>query len=125
MPTPQTCTEEEISRLVHHFYASARADATLGPIFDEHVSDWDGNLAKMVDFWSSAPRGTARYPATRALFFSPLRGERPMMMNTMDCMGEMGSMMGWMMGGMVLVWLLLVVGLVLGITALIKYLRPR
>lgn len=31
--------------------------------------------------------------------------------------------MGWMMGGMGLVWLLLVVFLVLGIMALIKYLR--
>ena len=64
MPTPQPCTEEEVSRLVHHFYASARADAMLGPIFAEHVSDWDGHLAKMVDFWSSALRGTARYRGT-------------------------------------------------------------
>lgn len=31
--------------------------------------------------------------------------------------------MGWMMGGMGLVWLLLLVLLVLGIAALIKYLR--
>jgi hemoglobin len=25
------------------------------------VDDWDAHLAKMVDFWSSALRGTARY----------------------------------------------------------------
>jgi hemoglobin len=64
MPTPQPCTEEEIFRLVHDFYASARADTMLGPIFEAHVRDWDGHLAKMVDFWSSALLGTARYRGT-------------------------------------------------------------
>ena len=31
--------------------------------------------------------------------------------------------MGWMMGGMGLVWILIVVALILGIAALVKYLR--
>lgn len=35
----------------------------------------------------------------------------------------MGSMTGWMMGGMGLVWILLTIVLVLGIAALIKYLK--
>jgi hypothetical protein len=48
-----------------------------------------------------------------------------MMMNNMDCMGEMGPMMGWMMGGMALFSLLLVAGLALGIAALVKYLRSK
>ena len=35
----------------------------------------------------------------------------------------MGSMTGWMMGGMGLVWILATIVLVLGIAALIKYLK--
>lgn len=33
----------------------------LGPIFESRVVDWNQHLAKMVDFWSSVLRGTARY----------------------------------------------------------------
>ncbi len=40
------------------------------------------------------------------------------MMGMMDGMG-----MGWMMAGMGLVWLLTIVLLILGIAALVKYLR--
>jgi hemoglobin len=64
MPSPALCTEEEISHLVHAFYRRVRDDALLGPIFDRHVKDWDTHLAKMVDFWSSALRGTARFRGT-------------------------------------------------------------
>ena len=64
MPSPHLCTEEEISHLVHTFYANVRADAQLGPVFERHVKDWDTHLAKMVDFWSSALRGTARFRGT-------------------------------------------------------------
>lgn len=61
MPTPDLCTEEEVTELVHAFYARVREDARLGPIFDAHVRDWDRHLATMVDFWSGALRGTARF----------------------------------------------------------------
>jgi hemoglobin len=64
MPSPDLCTEEEITRLVYDFYARVRDDAVLGPIFDRHVHDWDVHLPKMVDFWSSALRGTARFRGT-------------------------------------------------------------
>lgn len=64
MPQPDLCTEEEITQLVHAFYARVRHDESLGPIFDAHVRDWDTHLAKMVDFWSSALRGTARFRGT-------------------------------------------------------------
>ncbi|MGC4027542.1 MAG: group III truncated hemoglobin [Steroidobacteraceae bacterium] len=62
------CTEEEITALVHQFYARVREDALLGPIFDRHVDDWDIHLAKLVDFWSSVLRRTGRFsgsPMTR------------------------------------------------------------
>ena len=55
------CTEQEVTELVHAFYAKVRGDAVLGPIFESHVADWDRHLGKLVDFWSSALRGTARY----------------------------------------------------------------
>lgn len=61
MPTPDLCTEEEVHELVHTFYANVRDDARLGPVFEAHVRDWDRHLGTMVDFWSGALRGTARF----------------------------------------------------------------
>lgn len=61
MATPDLCTEEEITALVHEFYADVRRDPELGPIFNRHVADWDEHLAKLVDFWSSLLRGTRRF----------------------------------------------------------------
>lgn len=55
------CTEDEIRQLVHRFYARVRVDPELGPIFNSHIDDWDMHLAKLVDFWSSLLRRTARY----------------------------------------------------------------
>ena len=64
MPSPDLCTEDEVHQLVHAFYARVRDDERLGPIFERHVHDWDTHLAKMVDFWSGALRGTARFRGT-------------------------------------------------------------
>jgi hemoglobin len=61
MPNPDLCTEADVARLVHTFYSKVRNDAMLAPIFESRIVDWDRHLAKMVDFWSSALRGTARY----------------------------------------------------------------
>ena len=61
MPALDLCTEEEIVQLVYGFYDAVRADAVLGPIFTQHVKNWDTHLPVMVDFWSSALRGTARF----------------------------------------------------------------
>ncbi|HZV92047.1 MAG TPA: group III truncated hemoglobin [Caldimonas sp.] len=58
------CTESEVADLVDSFYARVRADAELGPVFAAHVHDWSVHLPKMVDFWSSALRKTARYRGT-------------------------------------------------------------
>ena len=64
MPTPDLCSEDEINWLVHAFYGRVRNDALLGPVFNAQIVDWDHHLAKMVEFWSSALRGTARYRGT-------------------------------------------------------------
>jgi len=61
MPSADLCTEEEIVQLVHGFYDAVRQDAVLGPVFEQHVRNWDAHLPVMVDFWSSALRGTARF----------------------------------------------------------------
>ncbi|MYN14600.1 preprotein translocase subunit TatC [Pusillimonas sp. TS35] len=58
------CTEQEITTLVHDFYARVRADALLGPIFDAHIDDWDTHLAIMVRFWSSVLLGSGTYSGT-------------------------------------------------------------
>jgi len=78
MPTPDLCTEEEVQQLVHGFYAKVRVDPVLGPIFDRHVADWNEHLPRMVDFWSSALRGTARFrgaPMPKHVALPGLRAE--------------------------------------------------
>jgi hemoglobin len=57
----ELCTEDEVSNLVHTFYARVRQDEALGPIFDAHVDNWDHHLATLVDFWSSVLRRTGRF----------------------------------------------------------------
>ncbi|MHC9086781.1 group III truncated hemoglobin [Luteimonas sp. RIT-PG2_3] len=60
-PGPDLCSEAEVTRLVHAFYARVRADAQLGPVFEAHVDDWPMHLATLVDFWSAMLRGTRRF----------------------------------------------------------------
>ncbi|SER32060.1 hemoglobin [Nitrosomonas sp. Nm51] len=60
-PNPDLYTEEDISKLVHEFYAKARKDPSLGPIFEEHVIDWDAHFVQMTNFWSAQLRGTSRF----------------------------------------------------------------
>ena len=44
-----TIDEAGIARLVHAFYARVRADAELGPIFNDAIEDWPGHLEKLGD----------------------------------------------------------------------------
>ena len=60
-PDPALYTESEIEQLVHTFYAKARKDPLLGPIFEAHVIDWDAHFAQMTNFWSAQLRGTSRF----------------------------------------------------------------
>lgn len=64
MDRSELCTEEEISALVYGFYDRVRADALLGPVFDQHISDWDTHLKIMVRFWSSMLIGAGTYNGT-------------------------------------------------------------
>lgn len=53
------------------------------------------------------------------------RGRAPIGAQGAHSMGDMMDGMGWMMTGMGLAWLLVLVLIVLGIAALVKYLRTR
>lgn len=55
------CTEDDVRELVHRFYARVREDATLGPIFEARVTDWDTHLSSLCDFWSALLLGTRRF----------------------------------------------------------------
>lgn len=61
MANPELCTEAEVQQLVYAFYTKVRADELLAPVFDAHILNWEQHLAQLVDFWSSALRGTARF----------------------------------------------------------------
>jgi len=60
-PTDTPITEADITTMVHHFYDQIRQHPNLGPIFNEHVQDWDDHLATMVDFWSSILLRSGRF----------------------------------------------------------------
>ena len=58
----QTGLDEVILHdLVHCFYAKARADPVLGPVFAARIHDWGPHLDRMVGFWSSVALMTGRY----------------------------------------------------------------
>jgi len=68
LPTPRPaapfvpcCSEGEVTALVHRFYARARTDDLLGPVFAAAVHDWPAHLSQLVDFWSALLRGTHRF----------------------------------------------------------------
>ena len=54
-------TEEQIATLVCNFYTAAAQDSLLGPVFKKTISDWEGHLALVADFWSHALLDTKRY----------------------------------------------------------------
>jgi len=53
--------EAMIDTLVRRFYARIRADAMLGPVFAERITDWEPHLQRMCAFWSSVALMTGRY----------------------------------------------------------------
>jgi truncated hemoglobin YjbI len=54
-------TEEELDRLVDVFYAAAKADPLIGPVFNSTVHDWDRHARTVANFWSRSLLGTTRY----------------------------------------------------------------
>ena len=78
VPDPNLFTEEDVSALVHNFYAKARKDPDLGPIFESHVIDWEAHFVQMTNFWSAQLRGTSRFrgaPMPKHIALPDLRAE--------------------------------------------------
>ncbi len=50
-----------IDRVVRTFYGKVRADALLGPVFEERVAEWEPHLQRMCQFWSSVALMTGVY----------------------------------------------------------------
>ena len=61
MLTQTDIDEAMIERLVREFYARARKDPLIGPIFEARVADWEIHLSEISAFWSSLALRTGRY----------------------------------------------------------------
>lgn len=57
--------DDSLTVLLIEFYAAARLDPLLGPLFQTVVGDgdaaWAAHLRRVHDFWSSVTMGTGRY----------------------------------------------------------------
>ncbi len=54
-------SEDALGELVRAFYAKARQDPLIGPVFEGAVGDWQLHHKIVQDFWSRALLDTARY----------------------------------------------------------------
>ncbi len=56
-------SREEISDLVHSFYAKVKVDEMLGPIFNKHIAEdeWPDHLSKLTDFWEMKLLGGSKF----------------------------------------------------------------
>lgn len=53
--------EDSLEPTMRCFYAKVKADDLIGPVFERTVHDWDAHIQTMVDYWSRALLGSARY----------------------------------------------------------------
>jgi hemoglobin len=53
--------DDALRRLVGLFYERVRADAALGPVFEDAIHDWPAHLGTLADFWSSVMLTSGRY----------------------------------------------------------------
>ena len=60
-PSPVQQRHPDLAHLVETFYASAREDALLGPVFAAHVGDWPHHLRALTAFWAAQLRGRGTY----------------------------------------------------------------
>ena len=47
-------TREDVALLVDQFYKKVRANAILGPIFNQAITNWDEHLDHLTTFWESS-----------------------------------------------------------------------
>lgn len=53
--------DASLQRLVARFYERVRADAALGPLFNDAIHDWPAHLETLTAFWSSVMLTSGRY----------------------------------------------------------------
>ncbi|MBN3767418.1 group III truncated hemoglobin [Burkholderia sp. Ac-20365] len=71
-------TEDNIRELVYAFYDRVRADALLGPAFEQKLAGrWDEHLPKMCVFWGSLVLGAKQYRGNVQQAHMPLEGLEP------------------------------------------------
>lgn len=60
---PPELDEKMVRAVVDAFYARARADEVIGPVFNRVIAadEWPKHLDTITDFWSSLMLGTGRY----------------------------------------------------------------
>ncbi len=60
---PEDLDEAMVRSVVERFYAAARRDALLGPVFNRVIAEpeWPAHIDTITDFWSSMLLGTRRY----------------------------------------------------------------
>ncbi len=61
VPQDTDITEESLRRLIDRFYDRVRADALIGPLFNQAITDWPHHLEKLAAFWSSVMLTSGRY----------------------------------------------------------------
>ena len=69
--------EAMIEHLVRTFYARARQDPLIGPIFDSTIDDWDKHIAQLCAFWSSVALMSGRYHGQPMIAHLPLPVDTP------------------------------------------------
>ena len=47
-------SREDVYFLVSSFYKKVRADQTLGPFFNDVITNWDEHLERLTTFWESS-----------------------------------------------------------------------
>jgi len=60
---PDGLDEKLVAKVVDVFYAKARADDVIGPVFNSIIAppDWPAHLATITEFWNSMLLGTNTY----------------------------------------------------------------
>ena len=60
--TPDGLDDAMIRTVVDEFYARARRDDVIGPVFNRVIPDaeWPDHLSKIADFWSTMLLGSGR-----------------------------------------------------------------
>lgn len=59
-------TKALIEDVITAFYAKVRLDEVLGPLFEDAIgADWDGHIARIIQFWLTATRLDRGYDGRR------------------------------------------------------------